>query len=193
MLCMLTHSKYQQIHATRVTTWIKSKAVNSVQNTLIVPLGILRQSVLLVRMEREWVPEMELKKVTANGVSWLWNLKKVDYLATFPRHHRRLQPSPRPILPPSRLLCLLVRFYYGHPPSPCTCPRPHPCFLQPCRTPCPLTNIRFLRTFRSSPLVSSSFSSLSRLPFSFIRASLFVFSLFSFFLLLFLLLLLLLF
>ena len=63
------HKKYQQIHATPVITWIKSKAVNSVQNTHTVPLGILRQSVLLVRKEREWTPEMEQKKVTANGVS----------------------------------------------------------------------------------------------------------------------------
>ena len=53
----------------RVITWIKTEAVNSVQKTHTVPLGILQRSVLLVRTEEEWTPELELKKVTASGVS----------------------------------------------------------------------------------------------------------------------------
>ena len=63
------NSKCLQCHATPVITWIRTEDVNSVQNTHTVPLGILQQSVLLVRKEREWTPEMEQKKVTANGVS----------------------------------------------------------------------------------------------------------------------------
>ena len=58
-----------QNHVTRESTWIRIQVVKLVMQTPTVPQTINKRSVLIVRQEKEWLLELELKKVTASGVS----------------------------------------------------------------------------------------------------------------------------